>query len=51
VADFTYVSMIAGFDYTAFIIDAFAGRIVGWECSLSKETEFVESATPGDCAR
>lgn len=32
------------FAYTAFVIDAFAGRIVGWECSTSKETAFVESA-------
>ena len=44
VADFTYVPMTAGFGYTAFVIDAFAGLIVGWECSLSKETTFVESA-------
>lgn len=44
VADFTYVPMTAGFGYTAFVIDAFAGLIVGWECSLSKETAFVESA-------
>jgi transposase InsO family protein len=44
VADFTYVPMISGFGYTAFVIDAFVGRIVGWECSLSKETVFVESA-------
>ena len=44
VADFTYVPMTAGFGYTAFVIDAFAGRIVGWECSLSKHATFVESA-------
>jgi putative transposase len=44
VADFTYVPLAAGFGYTAFIIDAFAGLIPGWECSLSKETAFVESA-------
>jgi putative transposase len=44
VADFTYVPMVAGFGYTALVIDAFAGRIVGWECSLSKHTAFVESA-------
>jgi hypothetical protein len=31
-----------GFGYTAFGIDAFAGLIAGWECSLSKETAFVE---------
>jgi putative transposase len=44
VADFTYVPMVSGFGYIAFVIDAFAGRVVGWECSLSKETVFVESA-------
>jgi putative transposase len=45
VADFTYVRLITGvFVYTAFVIDAFAGRIVGWECSTSKHTAFVESA-------
>ena len=44
VAEVTYVPMTSGFGYTAFTIDAFAGRIVGWECSLSKETAFVESA-------
>jgi transposase InsO family protein len=43
VADFTYVSMTVGFGYTAFVIDAFAGLIVGWEGSLSKHTAFVES--------
>jgi hypothetical protein len=26
------------------VIDAFAGRIVGWECSTSKHTAFVERA-------
>jgi transposase len=32
------------FGYTAFCIDAFAGLIAGWECSLSKQTAFVEKA-------
>jgi len=32
------------FAYTAFVIDAFAGTIVGWECSTSKVTAFVERA-------
>jgi putative transposase len=36
--------MAVGFGYTALVIDAFAGRIVGWECSLSKHTAFVDSA-------
>jgi putative transposase len=45
VADFTYVRLESGrFVYTAFVIDAYAGRIVGWECSVSKQTAFVESA-------
>ncbi len=45
VADFTYVPMASGgFVYTAFVIDAFAGTIVGWECSTGKESRFVESA-------
>ena len=45
VADFTYVPLDGGgFGYTAFVIDAFAGLIAGWECSLYKETAFVERA-------
>jgi putative transposase len=45
VADFTYVRLASGgFVYTAFVVDAYAGRIVGWECSTSKRTAFVESA-------
>lgn len=45
VADFTYLRLCTGvFVYTAFVIDAFAGRIVGWQCSANKRTAFVESA-------
>lgn len=45
VADFTYVKLVTGaFCYVAFVIDAYAGTIVGWEASGSKETRFVESA-------
>ena len=45
VADFTYVPLDGGgFGYTAFVIDAFAGLIAGWECSLSKQAAFVERA-------
>jgi putative transposase len=45
VADFTYVPMdTSRFSYTAFVIDAFAGLIPGWECALSKKTAFVEAA-------
>lgn len=43
-ADFTYVAMTGGFGYTAFVIDAYAGLIPGWECSLRKDTGFVERA-------
>ena len=32
------------FVYVAFVIDAYAGAIVGWEASASKHTRFVESA-------
>ena len=32
------------FVYVAFVIDAYAGSIVGWEASASKQTRFVESA-------
>ena len=45
VADFTYVKLVTGiFVYVAFVIDAYAGSIVGWEASASKHTRFVESA-------
>ena len=45
VADFTCVPLAGGrFAYTAFVIDAFAGLIPGWECSASKQAAFVESA-------
>ncbi|MBG0906565.1 IS3 family transposase [Escherichia coli] len=44
VADFTYVSTWQGFVYVAFIIDVFAGCIVGWRVSSSMETTFVLDA-------
>ena len=45
VADFTYVKLVTGvFVYVAFVIDAYAGAIVGWEARRSKQTRFVESA-------
>ncbi|EHU9739410.1 IS3 family transposase [Escherichia coli] len=43
-ADFTYVSTWRGFVYVAFIIDVFAGYIVGWRVSSSMETTFVLDA-------
>ena len=36
--------MVCGFGYTAFVVDAYAGLIPGWECSLVKDTDFVERA-------
>jgi putative transposase len=45
VADFTYVKLVTGaFVYVAFVIDAYARAIVGWEASGSKQTRFVDSA-------
>ncbi|MEC4251751.1 IS3-like element IS1203 family transposase, partial [Escherichia coli] len=44
VADFTSVSTWQGFVYVAFIIDVFAGYIVGWRVSSSMETTFVLDA-------
>lgn len=45
VADFTYVRLASGaFVYTAFAIDACAGRIVGWQCSAGKSDGFVRAA-------
>jgi len=41
VADFTYVSTWAGTVYTAFTIDVFSRKIVGWKTSTSKETGLV----------
>ncbi|WP_420543025.1 IS3 family transposase [Serratia bockelmannii] len=43
-ADFTYVSTWQGFAYVAFIIDVFAGTIVGWRVSSSMEARFVLDA-------
>ncbi len=41
----TYVPLDnGGLGYTAFVIDAFAGLIAGWECSLPEETAFVQRA-------
>jgi putative transposase len=45
VADFTYVRLASGvFVYTAFVVDAYAGRIVGWTCSAGKSDAFVRRA-------
>lgn len=44
VVDFTYVHTWAGFAYVAFVIDAFARRIVGWRVSTSATAGFVLDA-------
>ena len=44
VSDFTYVSTWQGFVYVAFVIDAFARRIVGWRASRTAHAGFVLDA-------
>jgi transposase InsO family protein len=44
VADFTYVSTWSGMVYVAFVIDAYARRILGWRASTSMRTELVLDA-------
>ena len=43
-SDFTYVSTWAGFVYVAFVIDAYARRIVGWRGSRTAHASFVLDA-------
>ncbi|WP_246694897.1 IS3 family transposase [Methylobacterium sp. WL6] len=44
VADFTYVATWSGFVYAAFVVYAFARRIVGWRVSRSARADFVLDA-------
>lgn len=44
VADFTYVRIPAGFVFTAFVIDAFAGTIPGWQVVGTADAAMVERA-------
>ena len=44
VSDFTYVATWVGFVYVAFVIDAFARRIVGWRASRTAHAGFVLDA-------
>ena len=44
VSDFTYVATWKGFVYVAFVIDAFARKIVGWRVSTSPHAGFVLDA-------
>jgi putative transposase len=43
-SDFTYVSTWSGFVYAAFVIDAYARRIVGWRVSRTAHAGFVLDA-------
>jgi putative transposase len=44
VADLTYVATWSGFAYTAFIIDAFSRRIVGWRVAATLRAELALDA-------
>ena len=44
VADLTYVATWRGFVYVAFVVDAYARRIVGWRVSNSLHTELALDA-------
>jgi transposase InsO family protein len=44
VSDFTYVATWVGFVYVAFVIDAYARRIVGWRVSRTAHASFVLDA-------
>ena len=60
-SDFTYVATWTGFVYVAFVIDAYARRIVGWRASRTAHAGFVldrwsrhcmidvRSIVPGSC--
>ena len=43
-SDLTYVATWRGFVYVAFVIDAFARRIVGWRVSSSLRTDLALDA-------
>jgi len=44
VADLTYIATWSGFAYTAFIIDVFSRRIVGWRVAATLRTELALDA-------
>ena len=44
VSDFTYVATWSGFVHVAFVIDAYARRIVGWRVSRTATAGFVLDA-------
>ena len=44
VADLTYVSTWSGFAYVAFVVDAYARRILGWRVAATMATSMVLDA-------
>jgi putative transposase len=46
-SDFTYVATWTGFVYVAFVIDAYARRIVGWRASRMAHAGFVHHSDRG----
>jgi putative transposase len=44
VSDFTYVSTWSGWCYTAFVIDAYARRVLGWSVATTMTSQFVVDA-------
>ncbi len=44
VADITYVSTWSGWVYVAFVVDAYARRIIGWRCGSTMSTQLVLDA-------
>jgi putative transposase len=44
VADLTYLSTWSGWVYVAFVVDAYARRILGWRCGTSMSTQLVLDA-------
>ena len=44
VADFTYCRTVAGWSYTAFVIDVFARKIVGWKVASEMTQQLVTNA-------
>lgn len=44
VADFTYCRTATGWVYTAFVIDVYTRRIVGWKCAATMTTALVQAA-------
>jgi putative transposase len=50
-SDFTYVSTWAGFVYVAFVIDAYARRIVGWRVSRTAHASLGPARTAARSSR